>query len=335
MISRKQLMTAATITLVILVGLNVAIAKILVPHTSAEKKLTEIRNTRGDCIGLGNSLIYHAFVPQVFDRAAHKLGVPCTSVNAGLGASDVLEHLLLLREALRVNPHPKLIVYGFFDLQLSDMLPSGVEDLTLARNLPVYFEPDLAFKYYKTPLSSRLELALFRHVPMFVFRGHAYRSVTQLRERLQLIGLPEAEQQPTDRFLALALRPPIFLKTMDKYGKSEPVIDPTVRELLKEAKNSGARVVVVLVPLAAEHIATYYQSPQWESYERLVKSAVLEEGVEYLDASDWEPEASNYVDSVHLNENGSEKFSVQLANCLFGNDQMKDDDCSAPTSGSR
>jgi hypothetical protein len=159
--------------------------------------------------------------------------------------------------------------------------------------------------------------------------------VTQLRERLQLIGLPEAEQQPTDRFLALALRPPIFLKTMDKYGKSEPVIDPTVRELLKEAKNSGARVVVVLVPLAAEHIATYYRSPQWESYERLVKSAVLEEGVEYLDASDWEPEASNYVDSVHLNENGSEKFSVQLANCLFGNDQMKEDDCSAPTSGSR
>ena len=282
------------------------------------KVIADIGRSHGDCIvGIGNSVMAYAFVPEVFNDVARNLGLSCAGLNASMGGADVVEQLLLMREALRSNPHPKMIVYGFFDLQLSEKPTNAIQDLVSVRNVGLVLEPQLASRYYEMPLGPRIELSILRHFPIFVFRGHAYKMVTELRERLQRIGLPPEEQRPKDRFVELLLPPSVFTKTLETYGTVQPIFSRPVRELLNQAKQTGARVVLVSMPLPPSHITTYYSTPEWASYKERVQHALSQEGIEFLDGSQWEPDARDYLDSVHLNEEGSKQFTSHLAQCLL------------------
>ena len=71
-------------------------------------------------LALGNSLMAAGFDSSAFDQY---LGSPnAVAFNAGLGSSYPVEHLILLRRALRDHSTINTVIYGFFDLQL-DFVP--------------------------------------------------------------------------------------------------------------------------------------------------------------------------------------------------------------------
>ena len=77
--------------------------------------LRQIDRTRGVTdIALGNSLMSSGFDPDAYDRAALAAD-RVVAMNAGLGASSVVEHLEILSRALERDDSIRVAIYGFFD----------------------------------------------------------------------------------------------------------------------------------------------------------------------------------------------------------------------------
>jgi hypothetical protein len=111
----------------ILFGFNAAIMRFA--RTSVPRRLVrQMDETRGlTHLALGNSLMAAGFNRAAFDEY---LGLPnAVAFNAGLGSSYPVEHLILLRRALRDHPTVNTLIYGFFDLQLTGNSAVTTSDL--------------------------------------------------------------------------------------------------------------------------------------------------------------------------------------------------------------
>src|SRR5260370_36974751 len=80
-------------------------------------------------IGLGNSLVRSGFNSDEFAAAHQSAGVQNVVLNMAMGASTPAEHLLLLRAALRADDRAQLLLYGFYDFQLTDPVSFTFSDM--------------------------------------------------------------------------------------------------------------------------------------------------------------------------------------------------------------
>jgi hypothetical protein len=288
-------------------------------HSPEKKKVIEIR-TAGprDCIAFGNSLIQVGFIPDVFGRATAGIGQKLSSINAALWATYPVEHLLMLREALRVTPHPRFVVYGFFDFQLTTDVKTTADDLFGTRSIGLFLEPSIAQRLYKMPINSQIEVGLLHRLPLFADRGGFYFRVTELRESLGRLGksgpvagdptrFAQLEENSTDSFNRDCVQ-----QVSEKRPLSEPVL-----EMIRNAREHGARLVFVEMPLSPEHIQRFYKGVGWPVYREYVRNLMLQQQAEFLDASEWLPEQSSYIDEIHLSEKGAEQFTGELAGKLL------------------
>jgi hypothetical protein len=119
--SRRQFYWSIGALLVVLIALNAFVA--YTTRNSVPRRLMARARQDPDAaaLAIGNSLVAGGFSEPVFDRAM-QLPQRQGSLNLALGYSTPVEQLLLLRYALRQRIRPRLIVYGFYDLQLSTRL---------------------------------------------------------------------------------------------------------------------------------------------------------------------------------------------------------------------
>ena len=146
-------------------------------------------------LALGNSVMAAGF-----DAAAFEQGLrpeTATALNAGLGATSPVLHLMILREALRRDPTIKVVIYGFFDFQLSE--PTIISDADLVGNnaASYYLEPQIELRYYQMSWRDRVEFEAMRQMPMTAERGIIWEKVELRRRALGAIGMPPVA---TDRF---------------------------------------------------------------------------------------------------------------------------------------
>src|SRR5207245_8536096 len=130
------------ITAAILFGFNAAIMRFA--RNSVPRRLVrQMDETRGlTHLALGNSLMAAGFDSPAFDQY---LRSPNTvAFNAGLGSSYPVEHLILLRRALRDHSTINTVIYGFFDLQLADNSAVTISDRVGNRAASHYLEHDIA-----------------------------------------------------------------------------------------------------------------------------------------------------------------------------------------------
>ncbi len=266
-------------------------------------------------LALGNSLMAAGFDAAAFDRDMKPLRV--VAFNAALGATDPVEHLMLLRRALSRDPTVTTVIYGFFDFQLTGPPVAANSDFIGNRAASYYLEPELALQYYDLKLRDRLQFDLMRHVPILVERGTIWEKVELIRRAMSQLGMPPVATnrmgQVSDFALLEAESPAAFAAHCDRAIAEHAQLNAPIAQIIGQSKQHGARVVIVEMPMHPSHRQTFYSLPAWNKYRDYVRSLVEQAGGKYLNASDWIEHADEFADHLHLSAAGADDFSRRLA----------------------
>lgn len=305
-------------TLLFLVGVDLAIGH-GTRNSAVRRLLAHAReSSAAQVMGLGNSLMGVGFVEQSVDSGM-QLDSRHGAVNLAMGGSSPVEQLLLLRYGLRHGIRPRIVVYGFFDFQLTHPVKFATRELIANHAMLYYVEPEYAGQFYELSLHDRVEFEVMRHFELFVDRGAMWRTVEGFRRTLGQQGMPPEKQNPMGRAVDFAdleyPSAPAFIAECGRASRN-PLIPP-IREIALQAEAAGAKVYFVEMPMSPDHVQEFYDQPQWSTgYRAHLKQMLGGLGVSYIDASHWMPEEDSFADQMHLSYAGSKQFSLRLGEYL-------------------
>ena len=276
-------------------------------------------STDAKALALGNSLIGVGFVEPSFD-VGMGLDKRDGAINLAMGGSSAVEQLLMLRYALQHGLHPRVVVFGFFDFQLTHPLEYSTRDLIGNRAMLYYMEPEYARTLYHLSLHDRAEFEIMRHFELFADRGEVWQRVELFRRALAQQGMPPEKANSMGRAVDFAMleysSAPAFVAECGRASRN-PLI-PSVREIALQATAAGSNVYVLEMPMPPEHVQSFYDQPGWAAYRAHLQSMLGDLGTTYIDASHWIPEETAYADPLHLTYDGAQQFSRRLGEYLRG-----------------
>jgi hypothetical protein len=314
----RSFFISAIIAATLFAALNIAVAA-LGKNTVPRQIVRRIELTPGlNCLALGNSLMEAGFDAPVFQSASRRDGV--IALNAGMGSSYPVEHLLLLRRAFQKRTGLTCVMYGFFDLQLMEAPHTSLGELIGNRAMLYYFEPDVAARYYQWPLGDRLAFHLTRLFPAIEERGALWAKVEKLRRRLSGMGMPAQQTSQFGRAQDFALmeadNPALFARQCDAAVATRRELSRPVLDMISLTREHGARIVMIEMPMSPSHVERYYSTASWQRYREYLKELLASHGADFVSASDWIPEDRLFADHLHLSPEGSIVFSRKLAVAL-------------------
>ena len=319
--TRRTVLIASALSVLILVAANLLVGR--AASNSVPRQRMRTIDSAGpviDVLGIGNSLMATGFDPDTVERTFRASGRPIIALNAGLGATNPLEHLILARHALR-HHSVKQLIYGFFDQQLSDDVPLKNSDLIGNHAMLYYAEPQLAVRYAQFSWMDLVAFQTYRCCAMFQERGNIWAKVEKMRRAMASVGMPrQATNQfgrPEDFDLLEFVSPEEFSKRCRDVMRAGTFLSPPIQGLFQEANAKGVKITVVEMPMHPWHVKTFYDLPAWEEFRRLNRQAVERSGAAYLDASHWIPEETKFQDHIHLGPSGAAQFSRMLAERLI------------------
>jgi hypothetical protein len=109
--------------------------------------------------------------------------------------------------------------------------------------------------------------------------------------------------EQTDDAFRRACREPVERRS----GLVAPVVD-----MLERGRQTGATVVMVLMPMPGRYRDRFYATSEWQRYVAYVAGEIRRQGGVYLDASDW-VEDNGFADAVHISPDAARAFSTRLA----------------------
>src|SRR5271169_3397272 len=188
-------------------------------------------STDAHAVALGNSLIGVGFNEASFNEGMG-LDKRDGAINLGMGGSSAVEQLLMLRYALQQGMRPRIVVFGFFDFQLTHPLEYSTRDLIGNRAMLYYMEPEYARGFYHLSLHDRAEFEIMRHFELFVDRGEVWQRVELFRRSLAQQGMPPEKSNSMGRNVDFAMleypSAPEFIAECGRASRN-PLI-PSVRE---------------------------------------------------------------------------------------------------------
>jgi hypothetical protein len=314
---KRRFLICTLVALAILVGYNLLIRRIA--RTSQRQQLMAALGcipADTDCLFIGNSL-----VEAGLDTAAFQGSWPGGSIrsrNIALGATYPVEHYLILKKALSGKLNVKYIVYGFFDDELN-VPPSGKWDELVGNRALSYYFPDEAAEIY-APGSAlkKWELRVTSKLPMFSERSSLWGKVDVLREKFSGIGMPRRDR---NRFGFVQNFGALEASDVDDFNRrclaaEKGGFSIPVQKILQLAREHGATLVLVEMPMPSRHRQMFYSSEAWSKLRQRLQSMAADNHLRYISASDWVKTDAEFEDVTHLNEAGAKDFSAQLAKVL-------------------
>jgi hypothetical protein len=311
--SKRQFYYSLGALLIVLLALNAVVA--CTTRNSIPRRLLARARQAPDTsvLAIGNSLIAAGVNESVID-ASMQLPPGRGSLNFALGYSTPVEQLLFLRYALEHRMHPRLIVYGFYDLQLSTPIRLTTRELLGNRAVLYYLEPEYARQFYYLSPHDRVEFEIMRHFPMMVDRSAFWAKIELLRRDIGQQGMPHESINQfgrADDFSLLEWSSPENFAQACERASGQDLIAP-VLEIIRQGSESGAKLVFVEMPMRPAHVRSFYDTPAWRKYREHVRDIVEPRGVRYIDASHWIDDASLFADALHLGNKGAAQFSQRL-----------------------
>jgi hypothetical protein len=316
-ITKRQLFVSLAGLLAVLVAANMAVS-MSTRNSVPRRVMTRARQaTDARIAAFGNSLIAADLNELAVSRSAG-LNPNAGTANIGLGASSPVEHLLLLRYALQHQVHPTIVVYGFYDFQLTTPEWVSTHDLLGNRAMLYYVEPEYARKFYGQNLHDSVEFEISRHIPMIVDRGAIWAKVERLRRRLAETGLPAEQTNEYGRAKDFSLLEPRSVSefVQDCIASRSRNLNPAVEQIVHEIEGARANGIFVEMPMHPEHVRLFYRTPEWAQYRAHLSDLLAAQNITYLDASGWVPDQRMFADHLHLTPEGAEQFSEQLGRYL-------------------
>jgi hypothetical protein len=323
MITKRHFALTIAVSLAALVAMNIVLV-FLSRNSMPRRVMRHARESQSaSVLVLGNSLMAAGFDEPSFDAAA-RLSSNHPAANLALGASAPVEQLLLLRYALARGMHPRLVVYGFFDFQLTDPDRFSTSDLIGNHAMLSYVEPLYARRFYSLSLHDAIQFRAMRSVAMWVERGAVWEKVEILRRDAAQQGMPAERSNRFGRssdFSLLEADSAAAFQRHSEVALNLPLA-PAVDELLRQAHDAGGNIAVVEMPMRTYHRRRFYDTAQWRLYVAHVRSVLSRYGVTYVDASNWIEDDSLFADPVHLSTQGAVEFSRKLASVLVPDTSM-------------
>jgi hypothetical protein len=268
-------------------------------------------------LALGNSLMAAGFDESVFDSAAG-MTVSKGAVNLSLGASSPVEQLLLLQYAIAQGIRPHLLIYGFYDLQLSDRVQFSANDMIGNHAMLYYLEPTYARQFYFLSARDSLQFNALHNVPMFADRGAIWSKVEILRRSMTQQGMPQENTNQFGRATDFSLLEPanadVFRR--DCEAAIQLPLAPPVAELFRQAHDANMDIVLVEMPMRRAHRAQFYETKWWNDYIAHIRELLRPYNVTFVDSSNWAVDDSLFADPLHLSKQGADLFSKRMGELL-------------------
>jgi len=316
-LTKHKLLSMLCVLAIALVAMNAGVA-VLTRNSLPRRVMAHARQAKNaSVVAIGNSLIAAGFDESAFDSglgAEKEQG----SVNVGLGASSPVEQLLLFRYARAHEMDPQVLVYGFYDLQLTEPLKFATGDLIGNRDMLYYVEPEYGLRFYKLSLHDRVEFELMRRFPMMMDRSAIWAKVELLRRKIAQMGMPSEQVNRFGRagdFTLLEANDTAEFVRKCESGTQGDLIAP-VRELIRQASEAGIQVIFVEMPMHPAHLRFFYDTLAWEQYRSHLRALLAAQQVIYIDASRWMAGEEMFADRLHLTESGAAQFSERLGRLL-------------------
>jgi len=317
MLTKRQLILSTAVLLAGLAVLNLVIV-FLTRNSRPRQVMRHARESQSaSVIAFGNSLVAAGFDEPAFDSGAG-LSAPRGSANLGLGATTPVEQLLLLRYALAHGIHPRLVLYGFYDFQLTDPVKFTTSELFGNHAMLYYVEPLYARHFYSLSLHDSFQFRAMHAFPMFADRGAIWAKVEILRRAIAQQGMPAELSNSMGRaadFSLLEATDPNDFHLQCEAALNLP-LTPPVSEILRQAHELGATITVVEMPMREQHRRLFYGTPCWSQYTTHLRDLLAPFGANYVDASGWIQDESLFDDPLHLSARGAAQFSRRLGGLL-------------------
>ncbi len=297
------------------VGLNLAIERASRQSIPRQVARNIDRSLPITDLFVGNSLMAAGFEAEPFARARPGL----RALNIGLGSSSPVEHNILMRRALRLDP--RRVYYGYFDAQLFEPMPGGWDGLVGNRAMAYYLDLETAIRFYATgdPFRAGL-MRIIARVPLMVERYAIWARVEKLRRGLGGIG---RRAVPVNRFgraedfsLLEYSDDDEFRRICRSAVEGHKGLVPPVVDMIRSARDRGISFMVIEMPMTEGHRRRFYDQPEWIRLREYTGELVGREGGTYLVASDWIGD-DGFTDHLHLNERGAAEFSRRIAAAII------------------
>jgi hypothetical protein len=317
MLTKSQLILTSVVLLAVLVVMNLAMVY-LTRNSVPRRVMRHARESQSaGVLALGNSLVAAGFDESAFDIGA-RLSPPRGAANLGLGASTPVEQILLFRYALSHGMRPRILIYGFYDFQLTVPIQLTTSELIGNHAMLYYVEPFYARRFYSLSLHDSFQFRAMHAIPMLADRGAIWAKVEILRRAFAQLGMP-AER--TNRFGRASDFSLLESDNSEDFRRQcEASLDlqiaPPVNELLRQAHDAGITIAVVEMPMRGAHRNLFYDTACWPQYVAHVRDLLAPYNVIWVDASTWIQDDSRFADPLHLSALGAAQFSNRLGSLL-------------------
>ena len=279
-----------------------------------------IRNLRQqskiDMLFLGNSLLNRALDEDAFKDSWPGPVAPPALFNACLPASSPVEHYLFAREAFRDHPSIKYVVYDIYDRQLTEIPIGNWDQLVGGMAMAYYVEPDIAKSlYYPGSNYDQMRFRLISFIPMLRERFSVWHHIENQRHRMERAGMPPILDKGALVSVFHELGYPEktqFIRDCKSAVQNSSGFTPAIEFLFRLAAEKGSKVFVIDMPMQSNHREFYYSSSAWIRYRGYLKEKLEARGITFVDATDWAQD-SDFLDDIHLNDEGAKKFSCRLS----------------------
>jgi|SRR5271166_432386 len=335
MVTKRQLVLAAAVLLTCLLVMNLAIVY-LTRNSQPRRVMRHAQESRyASVLALGNSLVAAGFDEAAFESGAG-LSPPRGAASLGLGATTPVEQLLLFRYALAHGIRPRLVIYGFYDFQLTAPTRLTTGELIGNKAMLYYLEPFYARRFYSLSPHDAFEFRVMHPIPMFAERGAIWPKIELLRRALAQQGMPVTPSNQFGRASDFSLLESENPKEFDRQCEASlylPLARP-VNELLLQAQDAGIRLVIVEMPMRQTHRRLFYDTAGWSQYVAHIRNLLTPHHAIYIDASHWIQDDSLFDDPLHLSPKGAAQFSQRLGSLLGPNSPNFAGHAASPEPGS-
>lgn len=317
MLTKRQLVLSTAVLLAGLLAMNLVIVYIT-RNSVPRRVMRHARQTQSaSVLALGNSLVAAGFDEGAFDAGAN-LAAPRGASNIALGASSPVEQLLLFRYALNHGMRPRVLIYGFYDFQLTTPLSFTTGDLIGNRAMLYYVEPLYARQFYSLSPHDSLEFRAMHAIPMLADRSAIWAKIEILRRAFAQQGMSPERTNRMGRAADFSLLESDNADDFRRKCESSMNLPlaPPVEALLRQAHDANIKIVVVEMPMRRAHCQLFYDTPWWPDYVARVRGLLVAYQVTFVDASHWIQDDSLFDDPLHLSSRGAAEFSQRLGSLL-------------------
>jgi hypothetical protein len=293
-----------------------AIGRYARAHFLPNRLLSEARAAGDHCVlTLGDSRMEAGVDPAALERALRAEGAPVCVAPLGLGAVGLEGQMMALRSYLATPRSPRVVILGFAVLlpgETSDPAEMvGNRAVELAWSKP----SDVRAYYPRYPLED-----LDRGNRFLIERSTAlttYESILWLRtQKLQDAFLRRGAPQAANRFGLLsdmkALLEGFAGDAESRLARADHwQNDPWFERIRSMVDGSGARLLLVHVPMASAYRARVENGERWRSYLAWLTADLAAHGDAYADLAS-SADDSLFADGIHLSEAGAVVFSEAL-----------------------